>query len=147
MSGAISFRLDLPEELADCLTPKMILQPLVENAVLHGVDLSLIHISLLHIGLLGGLLLVLGLLAGDVLVPGFEPVGQTDGAGGAEHGPAAPQQGDVYKRQAPIIAIVEDTFKIHAGTIDAYLTGQSSGYTAVNYIDLFTSSMARSRCV
>ena len=38
MSGAISFRLDLPEELADCLTPKMILQPLVENAVLHGVD-------------------------------------------------------------------------------------------------------------
>ena len=45
---------------------------------------------------------------------------------------------------APIIAIVEDTFKIHAGTIDAYLTGQSSGYTAVNYIDLFTSSMARS---
>ena len=44
---------------------------------------------------------------------------------------------------APIIAIVEDTFKIHAGTIDAYLTGQSSGYTAVNYIDLFTSSMAR----
>lgn len=45
---------------------------------------------------------------------------------------------------APIIAIVEDTFKIHAGTIDAYLTGQSSGYTAVNYIDLFTSSMAKS---
>ena len=45
---------------------------------------------------------------------------------------------------APIIAIVEDTFKVHAGTIDAYLTGQSSGYTAVNYIDLFTSSMARS---
>ena len=45
---------------------------------------------------------------------------------------------------APIVAIVEDTFKIHAGTIDAYLTGQSSGYTAVNYIDLFTSSMARS---
>ena len=27
---------------------------------------------------------------------------------------------------APIIAIVEDTFKIHPGTIDAYLTGQSS---------------------
>ena len=37
---------------------------------------------------------MLGLLAGDVLVPGFEPVGQTDGAGGAEHGPAAPQQGE-----------------------------------------------------
>ena len=28
---------------------------------------------------------------------------------------------------APIVAIVEDTFKIHAGTIDAHLTGQSSG--------------------
>ena len=38
MSGAISFRLDLPEELADCLPPKMILQPLAEKAVLHGVD-------------------------------------------------------------------------------------------------------------
>ena len=49
-----------------------------------------------------------------------------------------------FSTVAPIIAIVEDTFKIHAGTIDAYLTGQSSGYTAVNYIDLFTSSMARS---
>ena len=24
---------------------------------------------------------------------------------------------------APIVAIVEDTFKIHAGTIDAHLTG------------------------
>ncbi len=44
---------------------------------------------------------------------------------------------------APIVAIVEDTFKIHAGTIDAYLTGQSSGYTLVNYIDLFTSRMAK----
>ena len=45
---------------------------------------------------------------------------------------------------APIVAIVQDTFKIHAGTIDAHLTGQASGYTAVNYIDLFTSSMAKS---
>ena len=40
---------------------------------------------------------------------------------------------------APIVAIVEDTFKIHAGTIDAHLTGQASGFTTVNYIDLFTS--------
>ena len=39
---------------------------------------------------------------------------------------------------APIVAIVQDTFKIHAGTIDAHLTGQASGYTLVNYIDLFT---------
>ena len=44
---------------------------------------------------------------------------------------------------APIVAIVEDTFKIHPGTIDAYLTGKSEGYTLVNYIDLFTSKMAK----
>ncbi len=30
---------------------------------------------------------------------------------------------------APIVAIVQDTFKIHAGTIDAHLTGQATGYT------------------
>ncbi|HIT56473.1 MAG TPA: iron ABC transporter permease [Candidatus Galloscillospira stercoripullorum] len=44
---------------------------------------------------------------------------------------------------APIVAIVEDTFKIHPGTIDAHLTGQVSGYTVVNYIDLFTSNLAK----
>ena len=44
---------------------------------------------------------------------------------------------------APIVAIVEDTFKFHAGTIDAHLTGKVSGYTVVNYIDLFTSRMAK----
>ena len=44
---------------------------------------------------------------------------------------------------APIVAIVEDTFKIHAGTIDAHLTGQATGYTTVNYTDLFTSRMAK----
>jgi len=44
---------------------------------------------------------------------------------------------------APIVAIVQDTFKIHAGTIDAHLTGQTSGYTIVNYIDLFTSKLAK----
>lgn len=43
---------------------------------------------------------------------------------------------------APIIAIVQDTFKIHPGTIDAHLTGQSSGYTFINYKDLFTSKLA-----
>lgn len=43
---------------------------------------------------------------------------------------------------APIVAIIEDTFKIHPGTIDAHLTGQAAGYTLVNYIDLFTSRMA-----
>ena len=44
---------------------------------------------------------------------------------------------------APIIAIVQDTFRIHPGTIDAHLTGQSSGYTIVNYTDLFTSKLAK----
>ena len=48
-----------------------------------------------------------------------------------------------FSTVAPIVAIVEDTFKIHPGTIDAHLTGQASGYTAVNYIDLFTSQMAK----
>ena len=47
-----------------------------------------------------------------------------------------------FSTVAPIIAIVEDTFKIHPGTIDAYLTGKDSGYTVVNYIDLFTSDKA-----
>lgn len=44
---------------------------------------------------------------------------------------------------APIIAIVNDTFKIHPGTIDQYLSGKPSGYTLVNYIDLFTSKLAK----
>ena len=48
-----------------------------------------------------------------------------------------------FSTVAPIIAIVEDTFKIHPGTIDAHLTGQTSGYTVVNYVDLFTSPMAK----
>ncbi len=44
---------------------------------------------------------------------------------------------------APIIAIVQDTFKIHPGTIDAYLAGTSQGYTLINYTDLFTSPLAK----
>lgn len=44
---------------------------------------------------------------------------------------------------APIIAIVQDTFKIHPGTIDAYLAGTSQGYTLANYTDLFTSPLAK----
>ncbi|MBO4873476.1 MAG: iron ABC transporter permease [Lachnospiraceae bacterium] len=44
---------------------------------------------------------------------------------------------------APIVAIVEDTLKIHVGSIDQYLTGKSEGFTFVNYIDLFTSRMAK----
>lgn len=44
---------------------------------------------------------------------------------------------------APIVAIVQDTFKIHPGTVDAYLTKKASGYSIVNYTDLFTSKLAR----
>ncbi|MDE6108457.1 MAG: iron ABC transporter permease [Oscillospiraceae bacterium] len=45
---------------------------------------------------------------------------------------------------APIVAIMNDTLSIHPGTIDQHLTGQTAGYTVVNYIDLFTGSMAKS---
>ena len=48
-----------------------------------------------------------------------------------------------FSTVAPIVAIVQDTFKIHAGTIDQHLTGRTEGYTVVNYIDLFTSRLAR----
>ncbi len=44
---------------------------------------------------------------------------------------------------APIVAIVEDTLKIHPGTIDQHLTGWSSGYSVANYTDLFTSRLAK----
>ena len=44
---------------------------------------------------------------------------------------------------APIIAIVQDTFQIHPGTIDAHLTQKVSGWTIVNYTDLFTSKLAK----
>ena len=44
---------------------------------------------------------------------------------------------------APIISIFIDTFSIHTGSIDAHLTGKTSGYTLVNWIDLFTSSLSR----
>jgi iron(III) transport system permease protein len=43
----------------------------------------------------------------------------------------------------PVIAIVRDTFVIHPGTIDAYLTRKQSGYSVANYTDLFTSRLAR----
>ncbi|MBR5339939.1 MAG: iron ABC transporter permease [Lachnospiraceae bacterium] len=44
---------------------------------------------------------------------------------------------------APIVAILQDTIKVHPGSIDAYLSGKTDGYTLVNYIDLFTGSLAR----
>lgn len=44
---------------------------------------------------------------------------------------------------APIVAIVQDTLKIHPGTIDQHLAGKSEGFTIVNYTDLFTSRLAQ----
>lgn len=38
LSGAFSFQAEIPPELEDCLVPKMILQPIVENAILHGLE-------------------------------------------------------------------------------------------------------------
>ena len=37
LSDDFAFRQEIPEELYDCLVPKMILQPIVENAILHGL--------------------------------------------------------------------------------------------------------------
>ena len=44
---------------------------------------------------------------------------------------------------APIYAIIRDTFQVHPGTIDQYLSGKASGYTIANYTDLFTSRLAK----
>ena len=44
---------------------------------------------------------------------------------------------------APIVAIIRDTFTIHPGTIDQYLSGKASGFTLANYTDLFTSRLAK----
>lgn len=44
---------------------------------------------------------------------------------------------------APFITLVKDTFSIHPGSIDEYLTGKDEGYTFVNWTDLFTSNLAK----
>lgn len=44
---------------------------------------------------------------------------------------------------APIIAIVNDTIKIHPGSIDQHLTGKVDGYSFANWTDLFTSKLAK----
>lgn len=38
LSDSFHCALDIPEELLDCLVPKMLLQPLAENAILHGLS-------------------------------------------------------------------------------------------------------------
>ena len=38
LSDDFAFRQEIPEELYDCLVPKMILQPIVENAIVHGLN-------------------------------------------------------------------------------------------------------------
>ena len=42
---------------------------------------------------------------------------------------------------APIIAILQDTVAIHPGTVDSKLTGQTSGYSFANFVDLFTNKI------
>lgn len=44
---------------------------------------------------------------------------------------------------APIVSIINDTIVIHPGSIDQHLTGKVEGYTFVNYVDLFTSNLAK----
>ncbi len=44
---------------------------------------------------------------------------------------------------APIITLLEDTIKIHPGSIDQYLTGKVEGYSLINWKDLFTSKLAK----
>ena len=38
LSDSFSFEMTIPEQLKNCLVPKMVLQPIVENAILHGID-------------------------------------------------------------------------------------------------------------
>ena len=38
ISGGFAVSVEVPPELEDCLVPKMLLQPIVENAILHGLD-------------------------------------------------------------------------------------------------------------
>ncbi len=44
---------------------------------------------------------------------------------------------------APIVAIIQDTLKVHPGSIDQTISGKAEGFTLANYIDLFTGQMAK----
>ena len=44
---------------------------------------------------------------------------------------------------APVISIFRDTISIHIGSIDQHLSGNSSGYTLVNWTDLFTGQLSK----
>ena len=48
-----------------------------------------------------------------------------------------------FSTVSPMVAILKDTISIHRGTIDSFITGKQTGYTFANYVDLFTSSLAR----
>ena len=37
-TGQFLYETEIPDQLEDCMVPKMILQPLVENAIIHGLD-------------------------------------------------------------------------------------------------------------
>ncbi len=53
MGDKFDFRVDLPEELGLCIVPKMILQPLVENSIIHGLSEdseSTIHVKIRTVG-------------------------------------------------------------------------------------------------
>ena len=38
LSDSFTFEQDVPEQLLSCMVPKMMLQPLAENAILHGLS-------------------------------------------------------------------------------------------------------------
>lgn len=56
LSDSFAYTCQVPEDIRDCLVPKMLLQPLAENAVLHGLS-----------GVENGQLLVTAQVAGDLL--------------------------------------------------------------------------------
>lgn len=62
MSKKLTYSVDVPGELASFLTVKLLLQPLVENAIIHGFDRSNGHGSVLVRGELQGNLIMLSVI-------------------------------------------------------------------------------------